>query len=230
MYKIVLSKPIQKFTNNIREVSIDGDSYFNLYSNLTNLFPDLKKLTDELKINSYGDIWFLVDGKVLPMEKVFLQPKKDAEIVIVPVITGGGEDALTIGIGIALMVVAIVTLQPEIAMAGAVFLSGSAGLTATLATYGILLSVGASLLSMGLGMVVSGVLSAMSPKEQAKARPDSASRRDNDAFEGLDNTTSTQTAIPLIYGHHRIGGQLISGKIRTINHDRSTFISVANYL
>jgi predicted phage tail protein len=230
MYNIVFSKPIQKFTNNVREVTIDGDSYFNLYSNLTNLFPDLKRLTDELKVNDYGDIWFLVEGKVLPMEKIFLQPKKNVDIVIVPVITGGGEDGLMIGIGIALMVVAIATLQPEIAMAGAVLLSGSAGLTATLATYAILLSVGSGLLSMGMGMVLTGVLSAMSPKEQSNYSSDAGSRRDNDAFEGLDNTTSTQTAIPLIYGHHRISGQFISGKIRTINHDRSTFISVANYL
>jgi hypothetical protein len=57
MYKLILSKPLQKFTNNVREVSIDGDSYYNLYSNLTNLFPDLKRTTDELKFNKYGDIY-----------------------------------------------------------------------------------------------------------------------------------------------------------------------------
>lgn len=228
MYKVILSKPLQKFTNDIKEVSIDGDSYFNLYNNLINLFPDLKKVTDELKCSKYGDIWFLVDGEILSLEKIFLQPKKNVDIVIVPLITGGGEDALTIGIGIALVVVAVVTLQPQIAAIGAGFLTGMGVAAATAAT--VVGSLSISILSMGLSMALSGILSATSPKKNEKPTNDSESRRNNDSFEGLVNTTSTQTSIPLIYGHHRVSGQFISGKIRTINHDRSTFISVANYL
>jgi predicted phage tail protein len=240
MYKLILSKPLQKFTNNVREVSIDGDSYYNLYSNLTNLFPDLKRTTDELKFNKYGDIWFLVDGKILSMEKIFLQPKKNVDIVIVPIIAGSGEDGLMIAVGVALIAVSLVLMQPHIAAAIAVGMSGlsagaavgaslavTAGLMATSAT---ITTIAGFALSMGIGMVLSGVLAATAPKGQKSTASDTNSRRNNDSFEGLDNTTSTQTAIPLIYGHHRVPGQFISGKIRTINHDRSTFVSVANYI
>lgn len=214
MYKIILSKPLQKFTNNIKEVSIDGDSYFNLYNNLINLFPDLKKLTDELKCSKYGDIWFLVNGEILTLEKIFLQPKKNVDIIIVPLITGGGEDALTIGIGIALVVIAVVTLQPEIAALGAGFLTGMGVATATAAT--VIGSLSISILSMGLSMALSGILSATSPKQNEKPTNDSESRRNNDSFEGLVNTTSTQTSIPLIYGHHKSQDNLLAAKLKLL--------------
>ena len=229
MYKLILSKPLQKFTNGLKEVSLDGDSYFNLYSNLTNLFPDLKRTTDELKFNKYGDIWFLVDGKVLSLEKVFLQPRKNVDIVIVPIIAGSGEEEMMIGIGIAIMVVAVISMQPQfIALGMAAFGVEMIGATGTL----LMASLSTSMLSMGLSMALGGILAATSIKSSKTATPstDSGIRRGNDSFEGLVNTTSTQTPIPLIYGHHRVSGQLISGKIKTINHDKGTYISVANYI
>ena len=241
MYKLILSKPLQKFTNNIREVSIDGDSYYNLFSNLTNLFPDLKRTTDELKFNKYGDIWFLVDGVMLPIEKIFLQPKKNVDIVIVPIIAGSGEEGMMIAIGVALIIVAVVLMQPQLAAIAASALLSSATIAAagmgSLAAGAAILSAGTIVatfatfaLSLGISMVLSGILAAVTPTNQKSNSSDTSTRRNNDSFEGLVNTTSTQTAIPLVYGHHRVSGQFISGKIRTINHDRSTIISVANYI
>lgn len=241
MYKLILSKPLQKFTNNIREVSIDGDSYYNLFSNLTNLFPDLKRTTDELKFNKYGDIWFLVDGVMLPMEKVFLQPKKNVDIVIVPIIAGSGEEGMMIAIGVALIVVAVVLMQPHLAAMATVALTTTATSTAlaagsiaataaVLGTSAAIASFATFALSLGISMVLSGVLAAVTPTNKKSNSSDTSTRRNNDSFEGLVNTTSTQTSIPLIYGHHRVSGQFISGKIRTINHDRSTVINVANYI
>ena len=233
MYKLILSKPLQKFTNNIKSVTIDGDSYFNLYSNLTNLFPDLKRTTDELKFNKYGDIWFLVDGKILSLEKVFLQPKKNVDIVIVPIIAGSGQEELMIGVGVAIMIVGIITLQPElVGLSLGMALGEFATIGTLLATMEVASTIGWALVSMGVGMALSGVLAATSTKSSKTAGPstDSGARRGNDAFEGLVNTTSTQMPIPLIYGHHRVAGQFISGKIRTINHDKGTYISVANYI
>ena len=85
---------------------------------------------------------------------------------------------------------------------------------------------------MILNPVLSGVLNALGtrPTSNPQGAPDSPARVNNDSSEGLTNTTSTDTPIPLIYGHHRVGGQFVSGKIRTINHGRGTYISVANYI
>jgi predicted phage tail protein len=232
VYNITLSKPISKFTNNITSVKIEGDSYYHIYSNLMNLFPDLKKITNELKFNKYGDIWFIVDGQVLPIQKIFLKPKSNSKIVLVPIIAGGGEEGLMIGVGIALVALAVVTMQPEVLglALGAFEVSTVGGL---LTAMSIQSTVAGGLLSLGISAVAGGVLAAVSPSSNKGIKnptPDSGARVNNDSFEGLENTTSTQSPIPLIYGQHRVAGQFISGKIKTISHDRSAVIKVSNYI
>ena len=234
MNKIIISAPLLKFTNNVKTLELSGDSYFNLYSNLTNLFPDLRRVTNELKTNISTDIWLLVDGKALPLDHIFLNPKKNATIVIVPLITGsGGDDFTGIAVGVALIAVGMM-LAPFTGglSAAAAIGAGALGPTAFIAVGTAFSYLGGALLSLGVGMVLSGVLSALNP---AQGKPktqqhDSSVRSDNDAFQGLTNTTSTNTAIPLISGHHRVAGQFIGGRIKTINHDRDTVISVSNYV
>jgi predicted phage tail protein len=50
--------------------------------------------------------------------------------------------------------------------------------------------------------------------------------RSNDMFGGLQNTISSSTPIPLIYGMHRVPGQLISGYLDTVDHGRDDNITV----
>ena len=231
MNKIIISTPLLKFTNNVKTLDLTGDSYFNLYSNLTNLFPDLRRVTNELKTNKSMDIWLLVDGKVLRPEHVFLNPKKDATIVVIPLITGGGDSLGSIAIGLAFVAIAVVMITQPYMLAAAAGFTSSIG--SMIGAAGVISSVGGGIMSIGASMLLSGVISALSPPKApnaASASNDSSVRAENGVFEGLRNTTSTQTPIPLIYGQHRVPGQFIGGKIKTINHDKNTVISVANYV
>jgi predicted phage tail protein len=231
VYTIKISKPLRKYVNNLSSVEIDGDSYFNLYSNLVNLFPDLRNCGFELSTNSIADLWFVVDGKLVPHSELFFLPNKKAEIVLLPVIQGSGE-AGEIFMGLALVAIAIVAMQPQFALGAAIELSGAAGLGAVFSTAGIITSIAQGVLGLGVGLVLSGAVGLFSSRESTpqRAQNDSSIRAQNDAFGPLQNTTSTQTAIPLIFGQIRVPGQFIGGRIRTINHDSSTVISVANYI
>jgi predicted phage tail protein len=233
MVKVKFSKLIKPFVYNNSDVEIDADSYYNLYSNLSNLFPDLAKVTSSLAQNKRFDIWFLVDNKILPYQDIFLPVKKGKEIVIVPLVAGSGEEGLMIAIGIAIIVASVVLLQPQFAIAAAIALSGSGGLGAVFGTAAVLGTIATMGLSLGFSIALSGVLSliAGAPKEDNKSNnTDSSARAQNDSFGALQNTTATNTSIPLIFGHMRVAGQFVGGHIKTINHDAQTVVSVANYV
>jgi predicted phage tail protein len=90
-------------------------------------------------------------------------------------------------------------------------------------------------ISTGIGLVLNGVMGLVfngnpSPLNQSRLTSDSGMRNQNSAFEGLKHTTSTQTSIPLIYGCHRIPGQLVDGKIKSISHDKDSNIKVKDYI
>lgn len=228
---IKISKPLRKYVNGLTEVVIDCDSYFNLISNLVNLFPDLKKITNDLLKNKQANIWLLVNNKMLCHDQIQFIVSKKAEIVLIPMIYGSGDDVLMIFAGVALVIAAVALMQPQFLMGAAVMLSGGSGLGAVFATAAVLESVALGMLSMGVGMALSGIVGAMaSPKDKNQTSPDSSVRASNDAFGSFQNTTSTNEAIPLIFGQMRVPGQFIGGRIRTINHDAYTTISVANYL
>ena len=71
-----------------------------------------------------------------------------------------------------------------------------------------------------------------SPKIQTAGKADTGDggpRRNNDAFGGLVNTTTTGVPLALHYGYSRVGGQFISGYLKTIDHQKNDVISVSNY-
>jgi predicted phage tail protein len=238
MVKVKFSKLIKPFVYNNSDVEIDADSYYNLYSNLSNLFPDLAKVTSSLAQNKRFDIWFLVDNKILPYQDIFLPVKKGKEIVIVPLVAGSGEEGLMIAIGIAIIVASVVLLQPQFGMAAAFALTstssvGAAGAASLAATAAAISTAAGMGLSLGFSIVLSGVLSLMAgaPNGSNKSNnTDSSARAQNDSFGALQNTTATNTSIPLIFGHMRVAGQFVGGHIKTINHDAQTVVSVANYV
>ena len=123
------------------------------------------------------------------------------ELVLLITIYGQGDDFTTIAIGAALI--------------AASFIPGMQ-----------------FLLPMGINLLITGFIGLLSPKNttQPNSAPDESVRAQNDAFAGLQNTTSTDQAVPLIFGLTRVPGQFIGGRIRTINHDAYTVVSVANYV
>ena len=52
--------------------------------------------------------------------------------------------------------------------------------------------------------------------------------RSNDMFGSLQNTIDSGVPIPLIYGMHRVTGQLISGYLDTVDHGKEDIITVAS--
>jgi len=230
--KVRITKPLQKYFNNLESIELDADSYYNLYSNMVNLFKDFRQVSLELGTNKYADLWFVVDGHLLPTDQIFFPVKKGAEISLIPVIGGSGDALPTIFIGLAIIALAVVAMQPTIAFGLAASISGSGGIGAVIGTAGVITSVAQGFLSVGISLVLSGVVSAFASKQDTPQRTtqDSNIRAQNDAFGSLQNTTHTQTPIALIFGQMRVPGQLVSGRIRTIQHDVSTSVSVANYV
>ena len=47
-------------------------------------------------------------------------------------------------------------------------------------------------------------------------------------FGSLQNTIDSGVAIPLIYGMHRVTGQLISGYLDTVDHGKEDIITVGS--
>lgn len=234
LHTVKISKILSKFTNGLTSIAVEGDSYFQLINNINNLFPDLDRYTKESKFSKSNDYWILCNGEVLPTERYFFPPKKDAEIVLIPIIKGSGEDVGGIVLGVALIAVSIVLMQPQIAIGLGISMFGSLGLGASLAAASVIGTIAGVGLSIGISMALGGVLHALSPKPAMKDSNtkinDDVIRNDNNAFSGLKNTVDTNTTIPLIYGQHRVAGQFVGGKIKTINHDRDTIITVSSYI
>ena len=85
---------------------------------------------------------------------------------------------------------------------------------------------------MGVSMVISGVMGMImktpKPAVQGAQTTDSESRIDNKIFQGLQNTTQSNTPVSIVYGRTRVGGQFISGEILSIQHGRNETIKVSS--
>ena len=87
-------------------------------------------------------------------------------------------------------------------------------------------------MKMGISMVLSGVMGMMmktpKPSVIGSQTTDSEARIENKIFQGLQNTTQSNTPVPIIYGRTRVGGQFVSGEILSIQHGRNEFIKVSS--
>jgi len=85
------------------------------------------------------------------------------------------------------------------------------------------LSMGATIgLNVGLALVTSLFTQRDKPRETDQ------SIRSNDMFGSLQNTIDSGVPIPLIYGLHRVTGQLISGYLDTVDHGKDDVITVSS--
>ena len=101
------------------------------------------------------------------------------------------------------------------------------------ASYVVLgMTIKSMVLKMGISMVLSGVMGMMlktpTPAVQGSQTTDSEARIDNKIFQGLQNTTQSNTPVPIIYGRTRVGGQFVSGEILSIQHVRNESITVSS--
>lgn len=209
MITVHFPKYIQNLTNGIESQQFDTNSFGTLVNGLRTLFPSLSTYIANIDSQHIPNVLYFMDKDTRKILNISYNKKIESSNLVL-LITIQGEAAA--GIGAALLAAGF-----AIGPSTAIF----AGLT------------GASLISMGMGLVLSSVLSLIGGNRNTSspASPtDAAVRANNDAFEGLKNTTSTDMAVPLIYGQHRVGGQFIDGKIKTINHDKDTIVKVASYV
>jgi hypothetical protein len=97
---------------------------------------------------------------------------------------------------------------------------------ATIGTY-LIKAVVATAINFALGAVIQAIMP--KPKRSDTGITDQ-DRRNNDAFDGIINTVDSSNSIPLNYGMLRVGGQIISADVNTINHEKGDVINVSSYV
>ena len=210
---------IQKYTN-VKEHTVSVNDFMDIRNCLESLFPDLGIHIKRIRVgaNKRENLALVNKNKrVLRTEDYFLNrlDKKDTEFYVVPLLIGGGGNAGQIILGAALVALVI-------------FTGGTAAPVRMVAG----VTVGSMLMQMGVSMIISGVMGMMMkpPKLAVEGAQtvDSESRSDNKIFQGLQNTTNSNVPVPIVYGRTRIGGQFISGEIRTLQHARNEFVKVSS--
>lgn len=206
-------KSIIKYTDISQHTFYGIDSYLDLMKACMEIFPKLEKAVMSFLTNNnkHEELCFLVNGKLLNVENLWFPPKKEAAIVLCPLLYGGDKVVKIVAI---IIIVTIIILQPELAFTFSA--SGSfTGLT----------FVGQVLTNIAFQLVTS-LLAPSPPKLDAQSAPDAGARRNNDVFDGL--STSNRSGIPIFitYGVNRVAGHFISGYITSISHGKEDIVQV----
>jgi len=231
---------IQKYTN-VKEHIVNVNDFVDIRNCLESLFPLLGIHIRRIRAgaNRRENLALVNKNKrIIQQEEYFLNRlnRDDTEFYVVPFFIGGGGSGMgMIIIGIALVALVIVTGGTAAApLAMGMTSMGSVGVAVgTVSTLGTIagMSVAGMLMQMGVGMIISGIMTMMMkpPKlaVEGAQTTDSEARSENKIFQGLQNTTNSNVPVPIIYGRTRIGGQFVSGEIRTIEHGRNEFIKVS---
>ena len=229
---------IQKYTSGVKEHTVSVNDFVDIRNCLESLFPLLGIHIRRIRAGANRrENLALVnkDKRIIQQEDYFLNrlDRDDTEFYVVPLFIGGGGNGLgMVVLGIALVALVVFTggagavaLAPMTSLAGGAVIGGST--LGTIAGIGI----GSMLMSMGVSMIISGVMAMMmKPPKLAvdgAQTTDAESRSENNIFQGLQNTTNSNVPVPIMYGRIRIGGQFVSGEIRTIEHGRNEFIKVS---
>jgi len=85
-------------------------------------------------------------------------------------------------------------------------------------------------LASAVGSILQNTLVPIKPKSQTVDSADSGDRPGNDAFDAQINTVASNQLIPLNYGLLRLGGQIISADVDTINHGKDEQIKVVDHV
>jgi predicted phage tail protein len=213
MITVYFPKYIQSLTDGVAKQDFDVTTFSSLLDGLRQLFPELAKHMTLIVSQQTQNLVYFIDRDTKKTLTNSLSGKiSSSNLVLIITLYGQGDNFGSIAIGAALIAASFIPGLQGVAL-GAATLSGF-------------------MLSSGISLVLSGVLNALTtrPTSSPQSAPDAPMRLNNDAFDGLVNTTTTDTPIPLIYGQHRVSGQFISGKIKTINHGRGEYISVANFI
>ena len=208
---------IQQYTNGVKEHTVKINDLMDLRNSLEHLFPQLGIHIKRIRcgLNSRENIALVnKNKKVLDRDDYLIGKlrKTDTYFHIVPLfLGGGGKGTNQLLLGAALIGISFIIPASYVVL----------GMT-----------IKSMVLKMGISMVLSGVMGMMlktpTPAVQGSQTTDSEARIDNKIFQGLQNTTQSNTPVPIIYGRTRVGGQFVSGEILSIQHGRNEFIKVSS--
>ena len=200
---------LRKYTQGLKEHTLNVNDILDIRNALESLFPRLGIHIRQIKNgNNRRENMALINKnkRILNREDYFINrlTQDDTEFMVVPLFWGGGGDANVIQMiaGAALILV------------GAVITFFGGGI------------VGIPMITAGAGMLISGVIGKLMATDLPDETTDSEARRDNKIFNGLQNTIVSNTPVALIYGRTRVGGQFISGEIRSYEHGRNQTLKV----
>ena len=206
-----------KYTTGVKTHTVVCDDFESLISAVCNLFPKFGEYIKKIQTEDISENLCLLDKdkKIIKSEIYQYNRLKDnhEEIYVSPILGGaGGKKGSFIQIAIGIALIAAPFAFPG--FAATPFLGTTLGKLA---------------FSTGLNMVLSGVMGLFTktPKPPEKQTPDVQERVDNNLFNGLTNTTSSNNNVPIIYGQVRSAGQLVSGYVKTTNHGKGDLIKVS---
>lgn len=199
------------------EYTADLTRYGDLPFYLGSMHPKFRNYANSIHTGECQEGYSLLDKTLTVVEEEDLYIKKikqDDVFYVVPAIVGGGGKRTTTLLAVAAL---------GVATGG--FGLGLGATTGTAAT-GSAFSFGSFASTLGVNIGLALVTSLFTKREKIKETDQNI--RQNDMFGGLQNTTNSGTPIPLIYGMHRVAGQLISGYLDTVDHGKSDTITVAS--
>jgi predicted phage tail protein len=199
------------------EYTADLTRYGDLPFYLGSMHPKFRNYANSIHTGDCQEGYTLLDKTLTVVEEEDLYIKKikqDDVFYVVPAIVGGGGKRTTTLLAVAALGVA----------------TGGFGLAAGGAAGGAAaggaFSFGSFASTLGVNIGLALVTSLFTKREKIKETDQNI--RQNDMFGGLQNTVNSGTPIPLIYGMHRVAGQLISGYLDTVDHGKSDTITVAS--
>ena len=212
----------------------DIKKYMDVPYYLGSIHPRFKNYAKAIDNGDCQEGYAILDKnlKVVCDQDLFIKSaKKDDTFYIVPAIVGGGGKR-----GNMLLLAALAIAAPGVGsmLSGGSFLGGygaagasvasTIGMAAPKVVPGMALSIGQSIgINAGLALVTS-----LFTERPNDIKQTDQNIRSNDMFGSLQNTIDSGVPIPLIYGMHRVTGQLISGYLDTVDHGKEDIITVGS--
>jgi len=200
---------------------------------LSNSQPRFSEYLSQIKTEETDESISFVDSnyKLISTDAFELKHFKENETVhVVPLVAGGGgkRGFLIFAIFAAVAVATGGLAAPTIASGvegGAVL--GAKGGGFSLGSIGKFFSGMPSIARSLLTNVGLSILSSVFTKKPKPQDQVDSSSRGSDMFGSLQNTTTSGTSIPLVYGQSRVAGQFISGYLNTVKHGRNDVVNVS---
>ena len=217
--------------------SIDVNRYIDVLFYLKSMHPRfMQYLHDQELLNNNNEGYALLTNNLhlITNEELYILKAKEGDIIhLAPAIIGGGGKKG--GLLAIFAIFAFFTIGPAIAA-----LSGGAAAGAGGAAAGAVAPAGGgffggffkafnampSFMKSIVGNIGMSVLTKMFMKQPKQSESEAV--RENGLFNGLTNSTSSGTPIPLHYGMPRVSGQFLSGYIDSVEHGKSDIVKVGD--